>query len=187
MEMELHYLASMFSYVDPANPFYPVNVRTTIDKDFSKRQKTWSISTKSKKAVLVLLDIEDNSVLATVSRPIINKKDPYNGAGITNVMLKQQIMGSVFKTVVAAAAIDHNLDDPNRLFDCSKKINGKPELQFNYGMLNFSDSFARSCNRTFGELAKELQKSDPNILEDYAAKLSLTGSGRLARRYLSHE
>jgi cell division protein FtsI/penicillin-binding protein 2 len=91
-------------------------------------------------------------------------------------MLKQQIIGSVFKTVVAAAAIDHQLDDPTRLFDCSKKLNGKPEVQFNYGMLNFTDSFARSCNRTFGELAKELQQNDPHVLEDYAAKLSLIGS-----------
>ena len=47
---------------------------------------------------------------------MINKKDPYSGAGMTNMMLKQQIMGSIFKTVVAAAAIDHNLDDPDTVF-----------------------------------------------------------------------
>ena len=97
-------------------------------------------------------------MLAMVSRPAINKNDPYSGAGVTNKMLKQQIMGSVFKTVVAAAAMDHNLDNPTRLFDCSKKINGKPELKYNYGMLNFSDSFARSCNHTFGELARRIDK-----------------------------
>jgi penicillin-binding protein 4B len=163
-------------YVDPANPFYPVNVRTTLDKDIQKKAEDLVDQYQIKKGGLVLLDIEDNSILAMVSRPMINKNDPYSGAGITNKMLKQQIIGSVFKTVVAAAAIDHNLDDPNRLFDCSKKINGKPELKYNYGMLNFSDSFARSCNHTFGELAKELQKVDPNTLEDYAAKLSLIGS-----------
>jgi penicillin-binding protein 4B len=163
-------------YVDPANPFYPVNVRTTLDKDIQKKAEDLVDQYQIKKGGLVLLDIEDNSILAMVSRPMINKNDPYSGAGITNKMLKQQIIGSVFKTVVAAAAIDHNLDDPKRLFDCSKKINGKPELKYNYGMLNFSDSFARSCNHTFGELAKELQKVDPNTLEDYAAKLSLIGS-----------
>ncbi|WP_423799156.1 peptidoglycan D,D-transpeptidase FtsI family protein [Neobacillus sp. SAB-20_R2A] len=163
-------------YVDPANPFYPVNVRTTIDKTIQQKAEELVDKYQIKKGGLVLLNIEDNSVLAMVSRPDVNKKDPYSGTGITNRMLKQQIMGSVFKTVVAAAAIDHNLDDPNRLFDCSKKINGKPELKYDYGMLNFTDSFARSCNRTFGELAKELQKIDPNLLEEYAEKLSLTGS-----------
>jgi penicillin-binding protein 4B len=162
-------------YVDPANPFYPVNVRTTIDKSLQQKSEELVDQHAINKGGLVLLDIESNSVLASVSRPAINQSDPYSGSGITNRMLKQEIMGSIFKTVVAAAAIDNNLDDPTRLFDCSKKINGDPELKYNYGMLSFTDSFARSCNRTFGELAKELQKIDKNMLEDYAEKLSLTG------------
>ncbi|WHZ01825.1 penicillin-binding protein 2 [Neobacillus sp. YX16] len=162
-------------YVDPANPFYPVNVRTTIDKSLQQKSEELVDQHAINKGGLVLLDIQSNSVLASVSRPAINQSDPYSGSGITNRMLKQEIMGSIFKTVVAAAAIDNNLDDPTRLFDCSKKINGDPELKYNYGMLSFTDSFARSCNRTFGELAKELQKIDKNMLEDYAEKLSLTG------------
>lgn len=163
-------------YVDPANPFYPVNVRTTIDKSLQQKSEELVDQYAINKGGLVLLDIESNSVLASVSRPAINQSDPYSGSGITNRMLKQEIMGSIFKTVVAAAAIDNSLDDPTRLFDCSKKINGDPELKYNYGMLSFTDSFARSCNRTFGELAKELQKIDKNMLEDYAEKLSLTGT-----------
>ncbi|MGX6442844.1 peptidoglycan D,D-transpeptidase FtsI family protein [Neobacillus sp. K501] len=163
-------------YVDPANPFYPVNVRTTLDNSLQQKSEELVDKYGIKKGGLILLDIENNSVLASVSRPAIDKKDPYSGAGITNRMLKQEIMGSIFKTVVAAAAIDQNLDDPTRLFDCSKKINGDPELKYNYGMLSFSDSFARSCNRAFGELAKELQKRDKGLLEEYAAKLSLTGT-----------
>ena len=49
-----------------------------------------------------------------VSRPKINQKDPFNDqtGNIENVMLNQQITGSVFKTVVAAAAIENGLDDP---------------------------------------------------------------------------
>ncbi|MEH7505005.1 penicillin-binding transpeptidase domain-containing protein [Neobacillus drentensis] len=163
-------------YVDPANPFYPVNIRTTLDKTLQQKAEDLVDQYQIKKGGLVLLNIQDNSVLSLVSRPTINKNDPYNGVGMTNMMLKQQIMGSVFKTVVAAAVIDHNLDDPKRLFDCSKKINGKSELKYNYGMLDFTNSFARSCNRTFGELATELQKINPNLLEEYAEKLSLTGS-----------
>ncbi len=163
-------------YVDPANPFYPVNVRTTIDKSLQQMSEELVDKHGIKKGGLVLLDIESNSVLASVSRPVINSNDPYSGSGITNRMLKQEIMGSIFKTVVAAAAIDQNLDDPTRLFNCSIKINGEPELKYNYGMLSFTDSFARSCNRTFGELARELQKKDKELLEEYAAKLSLTGT-----------
>lgn len=163
-------------YVDPANPFYPVNVRTTIDKSIQQKSEELVDKHGINKGGLVLLDIESNSVLASVSRPVIDPNDPYNGSGITNRMLKQEIMGSIFKTVVAAAAIDQSLDDPTRLFNCSIKINGEPEVKYNYGMLSFTDSFARSCNRTFGELARELQKKDKELLENYASKLSLTGT-----------
>jgi penicillin-binding protein 4B len=159
-------------YVGPANPFYPVNIKTTLDNQFQKEAEKLVDQYEIEKGGLVLLDIQNNTVLASVSRPNINKKDPYNGLGMHNMMIEQQIVGSVFKTVVAAAAIDYELDDPNRMFDCNV-INGKPDLQHQYGMLNFSNSFARSCNNTFGTLARELRDIDPNILEDYAGRLGL--------------
>jgi cell division protein FtsI/penicillin-binding protein 2 len=162
-------------YVDPANPYYPVNVITTIDKEIQEEAEKLADSFKIKKGGLVLLDLKDNSILAMVSRPTVVNQNPYQQSGITNMMVKQQIIGSVFKTVTAAAAIDYNLVTPSRVFDCSKKINGKPELTYNYGMLSFSDSFARSCNHTFGQLAQELQNIDPGIIENYANKLSLIG------------
>jgi cell division protein FtsI/penicillin-binding protein 2 len=162
-------------YVDPANPFYPVNVRTTIDKEIQEETERLADFFNIKKGGLVLLNIKDNSILAMVSRPKLVKLNPYLMSGITNMMVKQQIIGSVFKTVTAAAAIDYNLVTPSKEFDCSKKINGEPELTYNYGMLNFSNSFARSCNHTFGQLAQELQDIDPGILESYANKLSLIG------------
>ncbi|NHM30409.1 peptidoglycan D,D-transpeptidase FtsI family protein [Neobacillus terrae] len=162
-------------YTDPANPFYPVNIKTTVDKDIQEKAEELASVYGIKKGGLVLLDIQDNSVLAMVSRPSINKKNPYSGGGMSNMMLKQQIMGSVFKTVVAAAAIDYNLDSPARSFDCSKKINGKQDEQHQYGNLDFSTSFAVSCNRAFGQLAVELKNINPKILDDYAERLSLTG------------
>jgi penicillin-binding protein 4B len=159
-------------YVDPGNSFYPINIRTTIDNQLQMASEKMVDEYGIKKGGLVVLDLQDNSVLSMVSRPNINQKDPYNGLGMHNMMLKQQIAGSVFKTVVAAAAIDYNLDDPNRLFDCNV-INGKPDLQYKHGMQNFTNSFARSCNNAFGTLARDLKEIDPNILEDYANRLSL--------------
>jgi cell division protein FtsI/penicillin-binding protein 2 len=166
---------STVRYVDPGNPFYPVNIRTTIDKEIQQQAEKLVARFHIKKGGLVLLDIKTNSLLAMVSRPNVIKQNPYQHSGIANLMVKQQIIGSIFKTVTAAAAIDYNLSPPSRLFDCSKKINGEPETVYNYGMLNFNDSFARSCNHTFGQLAQELREIDPEILEEYANKLSLTG------------
>ncbi len=162
-------------YIEPANPFYPINLQTSIDRNLQEMVEELVDQQGIKKGGAVLLDIETNSILAIVSRPAINWADPFNDEGIENMMVKQHIPGSVFKTVVAAAAIDNGLDDPNRKFDCSKKINGQPDLKYDHGMLGFSDSFAVSCNRTFGELARELQEKDPQIIEKYADMLSVTG------------
>ncbi|WNF21815.1 penicillin-binding transpeptidase domain-containing protein [Mesobacillus jeotgali] len=162
-------------YIDPANPFYPINLQTSIDKDLQMLLEEKVDQHKINRGGVVLLDIETNSILAMVSRPVIDRKKPFNDEGTENMMVKQHIPGSVFKTVVAAAAIDQGLDDPAREFDCSKTISGAPDLKYDYGMLNFNDSFAVSCNRTFGEVARELQEQDPNILEKYAEKLSITG------------
>lgn len=164
-------------YVDPANPFYPVNIKTTIDADYQELAENLVDKHGIKKGGLLLLDIKTNAILATVSRPGINKADPYDsqGGGIKNMMITQHIPGSVFKTVIAAAAIDYHLDDPSRLYDCSITIHGKPDPNYRHGMLSFSDSFARSCNNTFATLANELVNINEDIIEIYAKKLSLTG------------
>lgn len=164
-------------YVEPGNPFYPVNVKTTIDTEIQKMAEALVDQYSIQKGGLVLLDIESNTILASVSRPTINPLEPFanDSKGLQNMMLTEQIVGSVFKTVVAAAAIDYGLDDPNRQFDCSRKINGEVDTIYDHGMLSFTDSFARSCNNTFGTLAKELKEIDPLILETFAKKLSLIG------------
>lgn len=165
-------------YVEPANPFYPINIKTTIDSELQQIAETLVDKHNIHNGGLVLMDLDDNSVLSMVSRPKINREDPFNkkDGSIENVMLKQQITGSIFKTVVAAAAIDHHLDDPKRLYNCSQKINGEPDLTYQHGNLNFLNSFARSCNNTFATLAKELKDIDPDLLEEYAKKLSFIGS-----------
>ncbi|WP_079509849.1 peptidoglycan D,D-transpeptidase FtsI family protein [Mesobacillus jeotgali] len=162
-------------YIEPANPFYPINLQTSIDKGLQMLLEEKVDQHKIKKGGVVLLDIETSSILAMVSRPAINPAKPYTDEGVENMMIKQHVPGSVFKTVVAAAAIDNGLDNPARKFDCSKTITGKKDMKHDYGMLNFTDSFAVSCNRTFGEAAQELQKKNPNILEKYSEMLSLTG------------
>ncbi|MEU2441588.1 penicillin-binding transpeptidase domain-containing protein [Streptomyces rubradiris] len=163
-------------YVEPGNPFYPVNIKTTIDKELQENAEQLADKHGIKKGGLVLLDIETNTVAAMVSRPNINTSSPYETEGINNFMLKQQIVGSVFKTVVAAAAIDNKLDNNDAVYNCSQKINGDPDPVYQHGMLNFTDSFAVSCNNTFATIAKDLQNMDEHMLEDYANKLSLTAS-----------
>lgn len=162
-------------YSEPANPFYPINIKTTIDKELQELAENLADKHQVKNGGMVLLDIESNNILAMVSRPHLNRKNPFGDLGAENQMLKQHIPGSVFKTVVAAAAIDYGLSPPSRTFDCDENIYGETDENYQHGELDFTESFARSCNRTFADLAKELKEKDVGIIEEYAEKLSLTG------------
>ncbi|MGE7601126.1 peptidoglycan D,D-transpeptidase FtsI family protein [Peribacillus sp. NPDC097675] len=161
-------------YVEPANPLYPVKVITTIDKGIQEKAEKLVDERGIKKGGLVLIDIEKSEIVAMVSRPALNKKDP-NGEGAINMMLTQKTPGSVFKTVTAAAVIDYEAASPTRTFDCDRTIEGEADKQRELGRLNFENSFAQSCNRTFAELSKEIAVKDPSFLDKYAEMLGVTG------------
>lgn len=160
-------------YVTQSNPFYPVKIQTTMDYDIQTKAEELVDKHNIKKGGLILLDIETNSILASVSRPAVNMSDPYADNGIKNMMHTAHIPGSVFKTVIAAASIDHQLITPERMFNCSVTIHGEVDQQYDHGMLNFKDSFAASCNNTFATLAMELTEKDETIIETYAQLLGL--------------
>ena len=160
-------------YVDPSNPFYPLQIQTTLDYDIQVKAEELVERHQIKKGGLILLDIESNSILASVSRPQMDMSNPFYNDGAKNMMLTAHIPGSVFKTVIAAAAIEHQIVSGDRLFDCHLTIHGEVDEQFNHGRLNFMNSFAASCNQTFATLAQELSELDPNIIETYAKKLGI--------------
>lgn len=159
-------------YVEPANPFYPVRIKTTLDLNIQQEAEKIVDEHGMKKGGLVLLDIETNSILAMVSRPQLDLSDPFKNNSAKNYMLSAEIPGSVFKTVIAAATVVENLADGKRLFNCDLTLTGEPAPNA-YGQLDLESSFAMSCNHTFGTLAKELSEIDPKLIEQYAEKLGL--------------
>jgi len=160
-------------YVNPANPFYPIKVNTTLDLDIQKKAEEIVDTHGMQKGGLILMDIKTNSILALVSRPQIDGNDPFKDEGAKNFMVTASVPGSIFKTVIAAAAIDYNLVPPSRQFDCTQTIHGEEDEYFDHGIYDFTTSFAASCNFTFGTLAKELAEIDKGIIENYATKLGL--------------
>ncbi|MCA1056239.1 penicillin-binding protein 2 [Rossellomorea aquimaris] len=160
-------------YLAPANPFYPLNIKTTIDQEMQVALEEVADAYNIEKGGLLLVDIENSTILANVSRPSMNQSNPFGG-GAENYMLKVLAPGSVFKTVVAAAAMEEGIVDESRLFNCDEDIYGKP-AEKPHGMINIKSSIAASCNRTFADLATELVEKEPNTLEEYAAKLGLLG------------
>ncbi|MEW4284172.1 peptidoglycan D,D-transpeptidase FtsI family protein [Priestia koreensis] len=158
-------------YTGAGNPFYPVSVQTTIDSSIQQKMENILDEHALKEGGAVLLDIDTNEVVAMTSRPHINQQ---RSSGVGNRMLVPQVPGSVFKTVIAAAAIDSGIDTYKRTFNCDLDIYNKLEKQAKRkGMLNFQDSFAESCNYTFGTVAKEMVKENKTIIDEYANKLGL--------------
>ncbi|WP_170007756.1 peptidoglycan D,D-transpeptidase FtsI family protein [Bacillus fonticola] len=161
-------------YTDPGNPFYPLKMKTTLDLTIQEKMEELVDAYDIQKGGLVLLDVQSGNILSMVSRPSISYEDPFKEDSARNRMTQQQVIGSVFKTVVAAATIEKGIDVKTRTFDCSQSIFGE-ENRYDYGMRNFEESFAISCNNTFAQLTNELQKLDETTLETYAKKVGLLG------------
>ena len=104
-------------YTGQGNPFHPLQVKTTINRTYQEKIETLLNEFRIQKGGAVLLDIETNEILATASRPRMNQQSPYSDKGIKNIMFEQHIPGSVYKTVVAAAAIDQGIVDQNEMFN----------------------------------------------------------------------
>ncbi|MDQ0214627.1 cell division protein FtsI/penicillin-binding protein 2 [Oikeobacillus pervagus] len=161
-------------YTSPANPYYPIQVKTSIDLEIQTKIEKLMENYPIKKGGIALLDIETNDITALVSKPEINQKNPYGNDGMKNYLFTPLIPGSVFKTVIAAGALEQGIVSKEDKFACSQNIYGKKDKK-QLGDLDFQESFAQSCNRTFADLARELQEMDENMIETYADKLSLTG------------
>ncbi|MGD6804170.1 peptidoglycan D,D-transpeptidase FtsI family protein [Rossellomorea aquimaris] len=161
-------------YLAPANPFYPLNIVTTIDSTLQEQMEELIDRHSIKKGGAVLLDIETGDIVASVSRPSVQKGTPFQDDGAKNLMASEIVPGSVFKTVVASAAIDLNLVNENEVFNCDEDIYGVPADK-PHGIININESFAVSCNRTFAEISKNLTEKNARTLDDYAEKLGLIG------------
>ncbi|MCM3442034.1 peptidoglycan D,D-transpeptidase FtsI family protein [Metabacillus halosaccharovorans] len=157
-------------YIADSNPFYPVTVETTIDKEVQTMAEDVLEQQNIEKGGLVLLDIENNEVLAMASKPSLNRSDSNT---LSNRMLQPLFPGSIFKTVISAAAIEYGLDDPTRQFNCSLNLHGEADGGQEDGQLTFERSFAKSCNYTFTTLARELMEKDQHVIEDTASKIGL--------------
>lgn len=161
-------------YTAPANPFYPTSVKTTLNKHLQILAEQTIDELGIKKGGFVLLDVKTSDVLAMVSRPAMNEENPLADSGGINEIIEPQIPGSVFKIVTATAALENDVKLRGRMFNCDNNLYGNKNDGRNLGLLNFEDSFAKSCNYTFAKLAEEIMIDHPDYMEEYAGKLGLT-------------
>ncbi|MFZ5633067.1 MAG: peptidoglycan D,D-transpeptidase FtsI family protein [Bacillota bacterium] len=160
------------------------DVVTTIDADIQEMVER-VMDRHIKKGAVVVMDKSSGDILAIASRPAYN---PDPGAGdlvssgederFVNQALSLFQPGSIFKVVVAAAALSGGVVRPDTRFYCRGSLE-KPVRCWKdegHGSITLAEAFAQSCNPVFVRLGQEL---GPRQLIGYARALGLDNQGIL--------
>lgn len=156
------------------NQFYPLSVKTTLDQPIQRRLERVADQEGLAEGAIVVLDARNADIVAMVSRPQFDPRQvDSEDHSWQNHALKQLAPGSVFKTVVAAAALAEGAVSPTERFQCDGEY-GKFGFSCwkagGHGSIAFADAFAQSCNIAFAEVAKRLGGEK---IEAYAKRFGL--------------
>ena len=152
----------------------PAEVVTTLDLDLQREVERLMDLHGVREGAVVVLDARTADVLAMASRPSFNPNRPDSREEAwVNRALRSQAPGSVFKAVVAAAALEKGLISLRETYECTGEY-GKYGLSCwrkgGHGRLRWPEAFAESCNPAFAALAERL---DSGELEDMARRMGL--------------
>ena len=164
-----------YRHVSSGNRVRPLNVKLTLDS----RVQKWVEKIMEEyivKGAVVVMEPQTGDILAVASCPGLDQE---NLASKDNDFLNRALQnyhpGSIFKVVVAAAALEEGKIIPGDLFHCTGKILiGEDTKQcfkgISHGEISFKEAMAYSCNTTFIETGLSLGRE--KIIE-YARKMGL--------------
>ncbi|MFC5447183.1 peptidoglycan D,D-transpeptidase FtsI family protein [Paenibacillus aestuarii] len=160
--------------IAPDNGFYPVKLVTTLDLGVQKQIEQLMDKLQIREGAAVVQNAANGDIVAMASRPNYDQTQVnLSSNSWSNYALKAAAPGSIFKTVVAAAALDEKVVDPRETFDCEGAL-GKYGftcwLKTGHGPLTLEEGYAQSCNIVF---AKVMQRLTAAQLESYAHKLGV--------------
>ena len=140
---------------------------TTIDKDMQQAVED-IINEESRNCAVVVLDSRTGGIAAMACTPSFNpgKIDEYMGNDSSELVNKatqgEYAPGSVFKIVVAAAALEDGIEK-DKTYTCTPEtIIGDIEMKCEtgrdegHGGINFEEAFAQSCNSFFIQLGRDI-------------------------------
>ncbi|MBA4543480.1 penicillin-binding protein 2 [Thermoactinomyces daqus] len=150
----------------------PKTIVTTIDKELQRQVEELMKEKRMEDGAVVVQQIADGDILAMASSPkgttIEDEKNPWE-----NRAVMEATPGSIFKTVVAVAALDTGLVKPDTVFYCNGKLDRYHLHDDNpkgHGRETFADAYANSCNVVLGTVAQTLGAQK---LSSYAKRLGL--------------
>lgn len=157
------------------------SVYLTIDVKLQKKIEE-VMDAEIENGAVVVMEVATGDILAVCSRPnydqnLIAETIVTSNKAFNNRAFEFFNPGSVFKVLIAAAALEEGLVNPQEMFFCSGKYTLGTGLTINcwetegHGFVNLVEGFASSCNPVFIEVALRLGRE--KILE-YGGKLGLS-------------
>jgi cell division protein FtsI/penicillin-binding protein 2 len=172
-----------FSLDEAAAP--ATDVVLTIDEGFQRVVET-VMDRSVKKGAVVILDVATGEVLALASRPNYLQDEVsaclgVPGAPLVNRAVSAFAPGSVFKVVVAAAALEAGLGPARYLCNGEVDVNGLAfgcylRNEGGHGEIDLTGALAQSCNVAFIKMASLME---PGGLSEYSAGLGIGQGGFL--------
>lgn len=146
--------------------FPKTGVVLTIDKEIQQITENALDNSGAECGAAVVIDIESGAIRACVSRPVFSRNNLSESLNDDNSPLINRALlpfsvGSVFKPVVAAAAIENGIKDFEYNCTGNATLNG---VVFNchkhegHGILNMKQAVAVSCNTYFIALANKIER-----------------------------
>lgn len=136
----------------------------------------------------VVVEVGTGEIKAMASRPTF---DPNNLASslsdarspFINRCITQYTVGSSFKVLVSACAIENKIATPNTMYNCTGNtqrsgVNFSCYNKNEHGNINMTQALSVSCNTYFIELAN---KMDMNLLLEMSKNMGLSQSTKLAQ------
>lgn len=143
-------------------------VVTTLNAKIQKKAEE-ILAAADRSGAIIVLEAATGEVLASASSPVYHPahvKDylESNKQELVNKAIQSQYPpGSIFKIIVAAAALESGLVQPEDTFICegAVEINGvvikcATGGEAGHGPLTFRDAFAKSCNSTFIQIGEQI-------------------------------
>jgi penicillin-binding protein 2 len=151
----------------------------TLDLDLQRKIEEIADRHLSKGAIVVAL-AETGEILASASRPVYSLDNiadyiESDRGEFINRAFSSFTPGSVFKTIIAAAALELDYDYFYREYDCTGQIDAGGRIfrchrRWGHGVLSMCEAYAESCNPYFMNLALELGY---DIIYETAKKLGV--------------
>lgn len=161
-------------------PVWNGNLVTSLDAGVQKACET-AVENRSMEGAVLVSDVSSGEILAWVSAPDFNPNavTVYLGSGESNLINKciqgTYAPGSVFKIVLAAAALESGRIDPEETYLCCGETEAggvtlgcRAGPEGGHGEVNLYEAMAVSCNCYFAELGEVLGTEE---ILDMAGKL----------------